>query len=111
MPEGAAIRTALDTQFALRAVVPEPVVRHELRAVRSGKLVRMDADSIGRACVALGGGRTKATDAIDFAVGVSGVVKIGAAVTAGDSLLTVHARDAHTLAAALRYLEGAAIVE
>ena len=86
-------------------------VRHELIAKRSGKLTRMDADSIGRACIALGGGRTKATDTIDFAVGVSGVVKIGASINAGDPLLTIHARDAHTLAAALRYLESAPVVE
>ena len=76
-------------------------------AERSGKLAKMDADSIGRACIALGGGRTKASDAIDFAVGVSGVVKIGTAIRADDPLLTIHARDKQTLAAALGSLSNA----
>jgi thymidine phosphorylase len=61
----------------------------------------MDAGLIGRACIALGAGRAKASDAIDFAVGVSGISKIGTAVQTGEPLLTVHARSDETLKAAL----------
>ena len=100
---------AADTERILE--IHAAPLRHELVAKGSGKLVRMDADSIGRACVVLGGGRTKATDTIDFAVGVSGVAKIGASICTGDRLLTVHARDTLTLAGALRYLEGSPIIE
>ena len=94
--------SAADTE-RIREIHRAPVL-HELRAERSGRLAKMDADSIGRACIALGGGRAKASDAIDYAVGVSGVVKIGTAVSTGDPLLIIHARDAETLAAALGYL-------
>ena len=87
-----------------------PVLR-EVRAERSGMLVKMDADSIGRACIALGGGRTKATDTIDYAVGVSGVAKVGTSVSVGDPLLTIHARDSQTLTGALGYLEGATAID
>src|ERR1700720_2597662 len=53
-----------------------PIVR-PVPAKRSGTVERMDAESIGRASVLLGGGRQKAGDAIDFAVGISGIKKIG----------------------------------
>jgi thymidine phosphorylase len=42
-------------------------------APRDGTLRRMDAESVGRACVALGAGRARASDAVDFAVGCSGI--------------------------------------
>ena len=74
---------------------------HVVNATRDGKLTRMDAGLIGRACIALGAGRSKASDTIDFAVGVSGIAKISAAVNSGEPLLTIHARDEETLKAAL----------
>jgi hypothetical protein len=37
----------------------------------------MDAGAMGRAGVALGAGRTKASDRIDFAVGFSAIRKVG----------------------------------
>jgi thymidine phosphorylase len=67
----------------------------------------MDAGLIGRACVALGAGRSKATDAIDCAVGVSHITKVGATVRANDPLLTVHARSDEALKIALVLIERA----
>ena len=85
-------------------------LRHELRADRSGKLIKVDANSIGRACIALGGGRAKASDSIDYAVGVSDVAKVGAAVTTGDLLMTIHARDEAGLTSALDHLTKATAI-
>ena len=82
-------------------------VRHPVPANRAGKLAKIDAESIGRACIALGAGRKTATDSIDHAVGVSGVLKVGSQVSAGEPLMTIHARDSQTLAAGLDCLRKA----
>lgn len=68
-----------------------PVIR-ECRADRSGRLVRMDAGTIGRAVLELGAGRAKASDPVDFAVGCDRMAKTGTEVAAGEVLLRVHAR-------------------
>ncbi len=73
-----------------------PVIT-ELAAPHDGRIVAVDAGAIGRGCVALGGGRAKASDAIDFAVGFDRIAKIGTAVSAGEPLLRIHARDAATM--------------
>ncbi len=86
-----------------------PVIR-ELRAAQNGKITRMDAGGIGRACVALGAGRAKASDTIDFTVGVSAIQSLGAAVERGEPLLRIHARSESSLQAALPLIEGAVTV-
>jgi len=73
-----------------------------LLAEESGTIVRMDAGTIGRVCVALGAGRRKITDRIDPSVGISRIRKCGSEVARGDELLTVHAADE---AACLRALD------
>ncbi len=80
---------------------------HDLPAPASGRIARMDAGTIGRACVALGAGRAKASDPIDFAVGVSAIRKVGEPVGRGEPLLRVHARSEASLRAVLPDFEGA----
>ena len=80
---------------------------HDLPAPAGGRIARMDAGTIGRACVALGAGRAKATDAIDFAVGLSAIRKVGETVERGESLLRIHARSAKSLRAVLPDFERA----
>ena len=80
---------------------------HDVVAKEDGKLTRMDAGTIGRACVALGAGRAKASDAIDFAVGVSAIRKVGETVERGAILLRVHARNEESLRAVLPDFERA----
>jgi pyrimidine-nucleoside phosphorylase len=80
---------------------------HRVAASRAGRVTRMDAGMIGRACVALGAGRTRATDSIDFAVGCADIQKVGAKVDRGESLFTIHARDQSSLTAALPLFEQA----
>jgi pyrimidine-nucleoside phosphorylase len=86
-----------------------PVVR-EFTSPASGVLRRMDADCIGRAVVALGGGRSRASDAIDFAVGISAIRKVGAVVEKGETLLRIHARTEASLDSVLPLIERAVIV-
>ena len=51
-----------------------PIVK-PLPAKSAGVVKKMDAELIGRASVLLGAGRQKTGDAIDFAVGISGIKK------------------------------------
>ena len=75
-----------------RAPVIKPVV-----AKSAGKVKKMDAETIGRASLLLGGGRKTANDTIDFAVGLSGIRKIGERVEKDEPLLMIHARNEQSL--------------
>ncbi len=78
-----------------------------LKAKSAGVVQKMDAQAIGRASLLLGAGRQKSTDAVDFAVGISAIKKIGEKVEAGEPLLFAHARNDETLRVAWPLLEGA----
>jgi thymidine phosphorylase len=79
----------LSARFAGLARAPVVI---DVPAPRAGWLVAMDTREIGLAVVDLGGGRRRASDAIDPAVGLSHVLPCGTRVDAGDPLLRVHAR-------------------
>jgi thymidine phosphorylase len=71
----------------------------------------MDAETIGRVSLLLGGGRKTADDAIDFAVGLSGIKKIGERVEKDEPLLTIHARNEQSLLLVKPLLEKAVEVQ
>jgi pyrimidine-nucleoside phosphorylase len=73
----------------------------------SGVVKKMDAELIGRASVLLGAGRQKTGDAIDFAVGISGIKKIGEHVDLDEPLLFVHARNEQSLQSVMPLVETA----
>src|SRR5216110_429484 len=73
-----------------------PII-HPVLAKSAGKVKKMDAETIGRVSLLLGGGRKTADDAIDFAVGVSGIRKIGERVEKDEPLLLIHARNDQSL--------------
>ncbi|KWH41324.1 thymidine phosphorylase [Burkholderia stagnalis] len=79
-----------------RAAVTVPVP-----ARTSGVVQRVDCRALGLVVVALGGGRTRAEDAIDYGVGLSALVELGQRVEAGEPLGFVHARDAAAAARAV----------
>jgi pyrimidine-nucleoside phosphorylase len=83
-----------------------PVI-HPLLAKTGGTVKKMDAETIGRVSLLLGGGRQTVDDTIDFAVGLSGIKKVGEKVVAQEPLLFAHARTAQTLEAVLPLLEQA----
>jgi pyrimidine-nucleoside phosphorylase len=64
----------------------------EVRAARTGVVVAVDAEAVGNAVVVLGGGRRKKEDAIDPAVGVSVLARLGQRVEAGQAIALVHHR-------------------
>lgn len=83
-----------------------PII-HPLLAKSGGTVRKMDAETIGRVSLLLGAGRQTADDAIDFAVGLSGIKKIGERVEAGEPLFSVHARSDQALGSVLPILEHA----
>ena len=80
---------------------------HHVTATKSGFITKADAESIGKACVFLGAGRSRTDQAVDFAVGVSGIRQIGEKVKKGDTLITVHANDEGKLSEALKLIADA----
>jgi pyrimidine-nucleoside phosphorylase len=80
--------------------LPAAPRRENLTADRSGYVVGLDAEAIGRATMVLGAGRERAEDAVDPAVGAVLRAKVGDPVRAGDVLVELHYRDAGKLAAA-----------
>jgi pyrimidine-nucleoside phosphorylase len=95
--------TALERMTEIHAA---PIVR-DFTAKSSGRLAWLDAGAIGRASVALGAGRAKSTDAVDFAVGFDAIRKTEERLQKGDTLFRIHARDEATFARTLEILEGA----
>jgi pyrimidine-nucleoside phosphorylase len=86
-----------------------PVI-HEVTAPSSGRISAVNAGAIGRACVALGGGRAKSSDAVDFAVGFDRIKKVGATVANGEPLLRIHARSEIALAQVLADVSAAVTI-
>ena len=78
---------------------------------RSAGISQMNSEKIGRACLFLGGGRSKAEDKIDFAVGVSDLKKVGGKIDRGEPLMRVHARTDRSLEEVLPLLKEAAVIE
>ena len=70
----------------------EAPVIHEIYTDRGGIVESVDADAVGRLCLALGAGREQADETIDFRVGMDQIVKTGAVLQAGDLVGRVHAR-------------------
>jgi pyrimidine-nucleoside phosphorylase len=87
-----------------------PIIR-EVAAGRAGKIRQMDAEKIGRASLLLGGGRSRAEDKIDFAVGISNLRKIGEIVERDEPLMRVNACDERSLEKVLPMLKEAAVID
>ena len=68
-------------------------VKLEVQAERDGWIGAMDTRSIGLLVVTLGGGRAKASDSIDHRVGLSNMLALGARVSRGQALATLHTAD------------------
>ena len=79
-------------------------VCQEIRAPHSGILRAFNAEIMGRACLALGGGRAKITDQIDYAVGFDQIAKCGTTLQTSQPLCRLHARTPAAAEAARRQI-------
>lgn len=87
--------------------LPQAKFQETVTASRSGFVSEVDAMEVALAALRLGAGRAKTEDAIDPAVGVSHLVKIGERVEKGSKLCTIHANDETALAEAKTKLAAA----
>jgi thymidine phosphorylase len=76
-------------------------------ALQSGYAASANCREIGLAVVSLGGGRRRAADAIDYAVGLTDLVGLGDKVEAGQPLAMVHARTQEAAEQAIREIQAA----
>lgn len=88
-------------------VLPKAKMQRAFTAPESGFVTSVDANAIGRGVLLLGAGRQQAADPVNHAVGVTDLAKSGQAVAEGDTLLTIHADDEASLAAAMPFFEQA----
>jgi pyrimidine-nucleoside phosphorylase len=82
------------------ALLPTATLVETIAAPRGGTVAAVDAAEVGKTGVALGGGRQKKGDPIDYSVGIMCHAKIGDSLSPGDPLFTVHANDPAKLSAA-----------
>ncbi len=72
--------------------LPAASVQHPVTPVTAGFVTGVDARALGLLLIELGGGRRRAEDAIDTAVGLADVRGVGDAVDARRPLAVIHAR-------------------
>ncbi len=84
--------------------MPRAPEEHVITAGIDGFVTHLDAGLVGRAVVALGGGRDKVDDEIDSGVGIIIAATVGDAVRADDPVLRVHYRSGKRLEDALPLL-------
>lgn len=80
--------------------LPQADMIETLTAQESGYIENIFADKVGLASLALGAGRAKKDDPIDYAVGIEVHASVGDVVEQGDTLMTIHANSQDTLVAA-----------
>ena len=87
--------------------LPTAPITREAPSPEDGFVAGIETREIGVGVVALGGGRTKAEDAIDHSVGITALQPIGAQVQRGGPLALVHARSEAEAEAAIAAIAAA----
>jgi pyrimidine-nucleoside phosphorylase len=90
--------------------LPSAPRRALVQAERSGYVIVLDAELLGRATMILGAGRDRVEDAIDAGVGASLLKTPGDAVKAGEPLVELHYREPSRLDAALALVKQACVL-
>lgn len=76
------------------SLLPQAGKIRDIYAEKAGYVYRIDAEKIGRACMAAGGGRVRAEDEIDYSAGIILHKKTGDKVEIGEKLLSIHTNKA-----------------
>ncbi|MDN8541936.1 thymidine phosphorylase [Erwinia sp. BC051422] len=75
----------------LDSYLPAPMLSKAVYADRPGIVSAMDTRALGLAVVAMGGGRRRASDSIDYSVGLSEMAQLGDSVDGQRPLAVIHA--------------------
>lgn len=92
-------------------LLPQATLRQQVRAKSPGVLTHIESAELGRALIALGGGRERKGDAIDPSVGLVLHKRLGDTVSAGETTIEVLANDPARLEAATKMVETALIIQ
>ncbi|MFO7870167.1 MAG: thymidine phosphorylase [Kiritimatiellia bacterium] len=87
--------------------LPRAPVRETVGAKQKGYVSDVNARIIGEICSSLGAGRSKITDSVVPAAGITGLLKVGEAVEKGQPLLELHTGDQDSLEAAKGMIDSA----
>ncbi len=82
--------------------LPTAKIEYEVCSETDGYIEACDVRELGLAVIELGGGRRSTTDKINYAVGLSKLLRVGDSVKKGDVLGRVHADDQMTLDLAVK---------
>ncbi len=96
-----------DRRAILEQRLPTVPTSSVVIAARAGRVQAIQAEEIGLAALALGAGRAKKEDAIDPAVGIELLRKVGDEVGRGEPIAALHHRDDRGLEEARRRVERA----
>ncbi len=96
-----------DPRAILEQRLPEVRTASVVTAGRAGAVIAIDAQEIGLASLALGAGRLRKEDAIDPAVGIELLRKVGESVGRSEPIASLHHRDGRGLDEARRRVERA----
>eukprot|EP01102_Stenamoeba_stenopodia_P004696 TRINITY_DN1501_c0_g1_i2.p1 TRINITY_DN1501_c0_g1~~TRINITY_DN1501_c0_g1_i2.p1 ORF type:complete len:384 (-),score=91.56 TRINITY_DN1501_c0_g1_i2:169-1320(-) len=91
--------------------LPAAKIQRPVKSNQEGYIVKVDAFKIAIIAQALGAGRLKASDTIDYAVGVSNIGKIGEKVTVDSVLAVLHTNSEHTVASSIDALREAFVID
>lgn len=75
----------------MSSYLPVPALSKAVYADQPGIVSAMDTRALGMAVVSMGGGRRRASDSIDYSVGLSDVAALGTAVDNQHPLAVIHA--------------------
>lgn len=89
------------------AVLGVTPIQYNYNVKCSGFITHMNAELIGKAAAALGAGREKSGDTIDYLAGIILHKKTGDYCASGDTAAVLHTSDQNRLAAACDYLDQA----
>ncbi len=90
--------------------LPKAPVVGEVLAQSSGFIRAIDTRAIGLSVVALGGGRQKQDDTLDYSVGLDQLAGLGQSITVGDPIAVVHSANSDQLAAAKAAVRAAYLI-
>ncbi|MBC8950610.1 thymidine phosphorylase [Xenorhabdus sp. TS4] len=85
----------LPTADFVKPVLAGEVLAEQMLAGKNCIVAEMDTRVLGMSVVALGGGRRKATDPINYSVGLSDIIALGTNVNADTPLAMIHASSEH----------------
>ncbi len=93
------------------ALLPSAPCRKILHSGSAGYITSVNAETVGRVALLLGAGRTKTTDTVDHAAGISDLAKSGERVMMGQPLAALHASTPDRINEALPLLKDAFIIK